>query len=369
MVLSVSAMAALLAGGFLLLKKKIKSKNMAYYFAWAIVVAGMSWLGFSLPIVLSLLFAIYFMWRTLNFLDGQTYEFRWWLFFLTVIVALALKLVIKQPFIQKELIILLGVQALVIITIDALEEWRNAKRLTGTLSYLAGFAVLGCMGLFLRLIFPFIKWVLNELLNACMLVIMVVVNYIWLLMSKLLGPRMAAHKDALNNLFKNFKKQPKQAVDNQVIHHGLNPHLLMILIVVVIIGLAFYFFKRWQFAIEASHKLETTSGTFHITKEDKKSRFFSYLKAPKDPIRAQLFHLQKKWRKREEGRLKYETVGEWLSRLTKDAPLKAAIQSTYESVRYGGNTLPNLTNQQMEHFEAALRQVEAQLINEDRNKK
>lgn len=367
MTLSVSVMAVLLAGGFLLLKKKIKSQNMSYYFAWAIVVAGVDWIGFSLPIVLSLLFAIYFMWRILNFLEGQTYEFRWWLFFLIVIVALALKLVIKQPFIQKELIILLGVQTLVIVIFEALEEWRSAKRLTGTLSYLAGFAVIGCVGWLLKLIFPFIKWGLNELLNACMVVIKVLVYGMWILMSKLLGPRMAAHKEVLNNLFKNSKKTPKLDIPSQGVHHSFNPELLMIMVAVIIVCLAFYFFRKWEITIANSkNRSIAASGTLQISKEEKRPRLFTNLRAPKDPIRAEVFQLQKKLRKREEGRMKYETIGEWLSRLTKEAPLKATIQSTYEAARYGGSLAPD---NQMKHFEAALRQVEAQLLHDDQNKK
>jgi len=369
MIVLVSLMALIIALGFLLLRRKLKSRNMAYYFMWALVTAAVSWLGFSLPIVLSLLFAIYFMWRTLNLLDGQTYEVRWWLFLLTVLGTIILKLVIKQPVIQRELLILLGVQSLVILTTEALEEWRLAKRITGTLTYLAGFLVIGLVGGFLRLIFPFIKWGINELLNACMAVILVLVTFLWNVMAKLLGPRMESHKDVLNNLFKNSKKQPKKVDHSQVIHHGINPELLMIIVVVVIIGIAFYIFKKWKFTeVFTSSRSETISGTFSMAKEKKKSRLFSHLKAPKDPIRAHLFYLQKKFRKREEGRLKYETVGEWLSRLTKEAPLKATIQSTYEAVRYGGDTPSHLQDNQLVNFEAAIKQVEAQILHEDQKK-
>ncbi|HET6872834.1 MAG TPA: hypothetical protein VFH42_07580 [Sporolactobacillaceae bacterium] len=367
---AVSFIALLFAGGLLILKLKLKSENMAYYSMWAVVVALAAWIGFSLPIVISLLFAIYFMWRMLNFLDGQTYELRWWLFFISVLLALVFRAAIKQPVIDGELIGLLAVQTCVSLTFEAYEEWRQAKRLTGTLSFLAGAAAMGLVAWFIKLIFPLIKWVLNEILAACLFVVMLLVKLLWQVMSKLLGPRMASHQEALTNLFKTFKKQPKKIDHQHVIHHGLNPDLLMFFVVIVIIGLTFFFFRKWQFTKGTSNKRpESLPWTDSKGNEENKSRLFSFLKAPKNPIRAHLFYLQKKLRKREEGRYKHETIGEWLNRITNDAVLQSSIQSTYEAIRYGSNQPVHLPENQVATFEMAIKQVEAKLLQDDHDKK
>jgi hypothetical protein len=144
----------------------------------------------------------------------------------------------------------------------------------------------------------------------------------------------------------------------------------MFLVVVVIIGLTFFFFRKWQFTKGTTNRSsESLPLTDSKGNEEKKSRLFSFLKAPKDPIRAHLFYLQKKLRKREEGRYKHETVGEWLNRLTSDPALQSSIQATYEATRYGNERSAHTPENQVANFEMAIKQVEAKLFQSDHDKK
>lgn len=353
----------ILAGGIFILNVRLKQTKMGVYFALSVGTVLLSWLVFSWPVMLSFGFVLYFMWRLFQFIEGRTNEQRWWLWLITMGLILALLLEFHSWAMHLEVLLIACLQTLLILSVEMVQEWRLSKKVTGSLTVFLGFLGVLAIGFLVSLAVPFIKWILSLLLNVILFVVLYVAKFLWMIMSRILGPRAQAHKSILNNLFKNMKttKQPIHSVSG----HGFNPEALLGLVIVVLLIVTFLILRRLRFSNTRSESasLFETAAAVALPPKRSISRFFDSTKAPLDPVRAAVFNLQKKTRKSSYARKKYETLREWLERLSERPDLRQHVQTVYEQVRYG--RLKSVSNLTRDDFENAIKRVVSDLNQKD----
>ncbi|MGV3487925.1 MAG: hypothetical protein ACO1OC_04990 [Tuberibacillus sp.] len=87
------------------------------------------------------------------------------------------------------------------------------------------------------------------------------------------------------------------------------------------------------------------------------------LRAPKDPVRQELYQLEKRLNKTPYARMTNDTVNTWLKRLPGSDMEKSIISSIYEKVRYG---YKHITSHEWESYRLSLDSVRTALNEQKR---
>ncbi len=361
MIWTLLALGVLLSTGVFLLKYKYNRNRMGVYYLLTFGMVLVTWLAFSWPIIISFGLVLYVLWRLFSFIEGQSVRVRWWLWIATVCIILVLWMTYQPGGRHRELIVLLIFQTLLIAGYEGVLEWRVSKRLVGAMIALIGFLGVAICGVVIQLVFPYIKSLVYLVLDGVLYVLSFVFAGIWALVTHFLHPGSDAHKKALNSLLNNYNRHKPQGTEQIPVGHGTHAELMLIPIVIALLIISFFVIRSFRFSENVANEthLNEQRTVASTGRTITRPRFFERLRAPKDPVRAAVFQLQKKTRKTDLGRQKHETLSEWLGRLSVHNASRDIIQTVYDRVRYGHED--SISGHQARSFEEAIGSVEEAL--------
>ncbi|HET6872351.1 MAG TPA: hypothetical protein VFH42_05120 [Sporolactobacillaceae bacterium] len=133
----------------------------------------------------------------------------------------------------------------------------------------------------------------------------------------------------------------------------------LLIILLIIIGLVKWkwgsgYFQKGKQTKMLTGRVEKLEG--HVEKPVRKRK----RRAPKDPVRLELFRLERRLKTSPHGRHPFDTVHSWFQRLPINESDKATITSIYEKVRYG---YKKITQSEWEGYQLAIQSAKVNLKN------
>ncbi|HET7579247.1 MAG TPA: DUF4129 domain-containing protein [Bacillales bacterium] len=345
---------------FYFINKVFKAYRLPVYFAGSAVLFVIGW-GLGISLVLLFCVTMLLLWRIIAALSGRTLDHLWQIFSVTFGVSFLYDVVLKffhVGFPDRVLfIVVFLIQTVLVISLHLLDGSRKDGKSGGVLSYLPVFGgVLGAAALF-TFFAPYLYWVLVKVIQGLGYVIIVVIQFLFGWLKPLFvgsEEKLAEMVDNMGEKREPLKQPPAEPID---VSNWSLEWLGPLIVIVAAICVLFYVRRKMVFEVGDDQKnwnirREPAEG---VSRYDfAETGWSSRLIAPTNRVRFQLFQLQKKLRKYNEGRFEHETIGQWVERLPANIEQKAIIQSMYERVRYGDKSL---TGEEWQEFRQAVKKV------------
>jgi hypothetical protein len=300
-------------------------------------------LALGLTIIISFLTAMFLLWRLTDALNGNTLNHLWIVYMVTLCLSFLYIIflgVLNMDFPHRSwFIILFFIQTFLTVLLHFLQVAKNGqfgKKMST--SYTLTFGGIILIALLFAGIGPFVSKILGFVIAWIGLAVFYVVQFFWRLI-------MAISSRNFESIFKEMKKANDQQADKThklaeaSIYHQMNHNTIIGVIFVIIVGLIVFFYLRKKWHRDGNRKVSKDIHRQAFNGEMKRSIGWggkkAKIKAPKDRVRLEIFQLQKRWAEQKEGRIGYETMGEWLGRIPSLGREFSIIRKIYEKVRYG----------------------------------
>ncbi|MGV3488987.1 MAG: hypothetical protein ACO1OC_10420 [Tuberibacillus sp.] len=316
-----------------------KWDNFIPYFIVSLLIFALG-VYIHFPIVLAFITAMLLFWRMSQALNGNTLNHLWMIYAATLSTIFLYLLILSLFHVEfahrSWFLLFFFIQTMLTIVLHFTQavkrggfEWKMAR--SYGLTVMAVF-VIACL---FAGIGSYVSKIVRFIIELIALGVFYVVQGILLVLR-------GKNFEEIWNKMKNGDQADNDHTDKlaQMSHyHPPNSyHWLAILLVVLGSLLILYLLKKkWGdggFGKGRTHLSQKPyAGT--LTRPIELKRDKMKIKPPKDPVRLELFKLQKKLFKHSGGRIESETVGEWLGRLPINGVEATVIRSIYEKVRYG----------------------------------
>ncbi|GGH79410.1 hypothetical protein JOD43_001791 [Pullulanibacillus pueri] len=344
---------------YYLVHLKIKQLKAVLFLFIALIILGLGYI-LGLTFFAAFVMSILLFWRMLEVLEGNTQEHMWKFFIATMGLGLVYDFILKfyiPSFPYRFLFILLFIlQLLLVIALNLFA--RSEKKGNILLSSSYGLVLGGTLitGLIIAWIGPYVGWAISWVLKGIGFVVFVAVEgFITFLMS------LKGHNEGqlVDDSDLKHGKEQAETWAQMTGNHSYAGLVIGVGVVVLVIFVVFLYMRKKRLNLNAFVLSSTDVAISPIGQKpsasvnhNTKKRF----KAPKDPVRAQVFQLQKKLLKGDLGRVANETLSEWLSRLPASDKDKHLIRSVYEKARYGSAVI---TGQELLKYREAIERVRA----------
>lgn len=355
---------------FLIFQYIFKWDNFVLYFLIAVVVFGVG-IVLGLSIIFSMITAMFLLWRVTDALNGNTLSHLWMIY--VVIVGVTFLYIILVGLLDSgfphlsRYIIFFFTETFLTVLSHFFQVQRLGKFGTKmSASYSMTFGGIIVIALIFAGVGPYISKALRFILEWLGIIIFFVVQALLSFF----------HKNSdLDKIWKNITKGRDEThkQTDQLAHlskyHTPESFTIIGIIVAIIVGLIVFFYlkKKWHRDGHRKRRLNLHQQAFtgemnnSIVYGGKKRK----VKPPKDPVRLALFQLQKKLFKQTEGRIGFETLGEWLGRLPGTDQQASIIRTIYEKVRYGKKTIQP---EELKAYQQAVTTVKDQIYDSEKQK-
>jgi hypothetical protein len=285
---------------------------------------------FSFYIVL--LIGLFIFWRGLSLYSdytGHSDTLFLLLTFMFGIFAIIYSAMLHYPY-QHLIVILLIFQIVLVLSGIFFSKWSaitdgKSRFIVYFLEVIGGAAILGTA---ITLILKYIQTIFFGIINFIALIfsmLTVPVMNIWILMIRLFGG-----KERKRELFK--RVLPKSDKDFSSVSFTLN--FVYLFIIAACIGILIYYIRKKRVNFLLTNDYFSTAEFHNGGQRPERGLFFrNRVKPPEDPIRREIFQLEKYAYKLHLGRLPFETLDEWWRRM--GLKNTQAIHQIYDKIRYG----------------------------------
>jgi hypothetical protein len=323
-------------GGFIsliLLVEKFagKGKWIYLFIALPILLVVGTKLHFSIYIVALICLLVF--WRGLSLYSdytGHSDTLFLFLSFLFGILLIIYSAMLHYPY-QQLILFLIIFQILLVLLGIFISKWSNVS--DGKMSFFVYFLkVLGAaaiLGAGITFILKYVQYIFFGILNALAFIF-----------SFLTVPSMKVWEFIISLFLSRVERKPQnldsdmKKAANDHGHTTMTLNYVYLIIVAACIGLLIYYIKKKRVhLLVTSDYLSSVEMNTAGLRQERGLFFKNRVKPPEDPIRREIFYLEKYAYKLKLGRYPYETLDEWWNRM--GLIETEAINQTYDKVRYG----------------------------------